>query len=187
MLKACPGCFCCWLFLRLRCPQVLGWSLNGSISLGQADSQIIHHKTGWWVWPWIALCDMWRGKWHQWKRQLFSILMEPICLLITPPLCILMIVVLATPGKLSKMVGNSASHQWYIDRLYKFHESILRYDSVGCLFWRLQILWMGSLRRPFSWIYIGVFSSVCNQCHNRTSANFRWNKFHGSPQNPQKL
>ena len=26
-----------------------------------------------------------------------------------------------------------------------------------------------------------VFSSICNLCHNRISANFCWNKFRGSP------
>ena len=30
----------------------------------------------------------------------------------------------------------------------------------------------GSLRKLFSRIYIGVFSSICNLCHNRISANF---------------
>ena len=25
----------------------------------------------------------------------------------------------------------------------------------------------GNLRKPFSWIYIGAFSSVCNPCHDR--------------------
>ena len=30
-----PGCFCCGLFLSpVICPQVLGWSLNDSISTG---------------------------------------------------------------------------------------------------------------------------------------------------------
>ena len=41
MLKV-PGCFHCVLFLRIvRHPQMLGWSLNGSIFPGQAHSQLI--------------------------------------------------------------------------------------------------------------------------------------------------
>ena len=47
---------------------------------------------------------------------------------------------------------------------YKFHE------------WTKK----GSLGKLFSWINIGVFSSVCNLCHDRISANFRRNKFCGS-------
>ena len=45
------------LFLMLvRCPQVLGWSLNGSISPRQVRQLgVIHHKAGWWVWSWIKL------------------------------------------------------------------------------------------------------------------------------------
>ena len=50
------------LFLNpVRCPQVLGWSLNNCISPGQADSwmYVNHHSIGWWCW--LCLCDFYIG------------------------------------------------------------------------------------------------------------------------------
>ena len=53
--------------------------------------------------------------------------------------------------------------------------------TVGHLFWGLQFCkWLK--RKLFSPIYISVFFSVCNLCHDRIFANFQWPQFHRSPQ-----
>ena len=53
----------------------------------------------------------------------------------------------------------------YLARLYSY--------TVGHLFSRATNFvnaLKGSLRKLFSWIYTGVFSLVCNPCHDRISA-----------------
>ena len=62
---------------------------------------------------------------------------------------------------------------------FQLHTYINAY-TIGCLFQGLQISWMRSSRKLFSQIYICVFSSVRNPCHDRIFKNFWWNKFHRS-------
>ena len=78
-----PGSYWCWklpgLLLLWLVSEVCQMSTASTsvqvafkwlhIPLASRQLAVIHHTTGWWVWPLIyltALCDMWRWKWHQW-------------------------------------------------------------------------------------------------------------------------
>ena len=91
---------------------------------------VIHHTTGWWVWPWIyLLCVTCRGEngTNGCQLTVFSldVAFARHFLSICPPPCSSptgVLVILATPVKiLYKMVGNSARYtpnSWLIDRLW---------------------------------------------------------------------
>ena len=84
--ESCPGCFCCFLFLRpVRYPQVLRRSLNGSIPLDKqtAGCNSPHDLLMSLATYLVTLCDMWRWKWHQWMSfgcsQYGHSLFLPLC------------------------------------------------------------------------------------------------------------
>ena len=139
-----PGSYWCWklpgLLLLWLVSEVCQTSTSSTsvqvafkwlhIPLASRQPAVIHHTTGWWVWPSIyltALCDMWRWKWHQWMPFGCFWWRRSLC----PPLrgypptptlqpCRSATDIGYTSKKLYKMVGNSASYSpnsWWIDRL----------------------------------------------------------------------
>ena len=78
----------CDLFLRLiRCPWVLGWSSNGSISPWQANSSLQFITQCNWLMSLTmdlaTLWDMWRWKWYKWMPlTVFSPPSHPVGVLV---------------------------------------------------------------------------------------------------------
>ena len=146
-----PDCFCCGLFLWfVRCPWVLGWSLNGSTIQDKQTAGLPHNWLMSWTINLAALCDMWSWKWHQWTSFGCFQCGRSLCLLLRgslplpPSTPIEILVALATPAKNFKMAGNSVSYpfnSWCMDRLWiaieswkiacKHLFSFLRYNTLN--------------------------------------------------------
>ena len=114
-------CFHSGIFLKpIWCPQVFKWPSN--IPLTNRQPTETHHRTGWWVWPWIKLLCVKCGSENGTNGCHLVVFGEDVAFphhfvaphlpMTLPPIALL--VILATPvKKLSKMIGNSASHPVY--------------------------------------------------------------------------